>query len=293
MRLYGLICSFLAVALASGLGGCSWMTMRTAPSGYHPGRVADCSGCAAPVVDLIASGVLFAGGVTMAVGAATTCPSCSYEEGYCPAFCDSMKPAFVISSVAMLAVGLVYLASGITGFSWAKKCGVAREEREDWLAMRPKQRVAYDRQWRRDLMEHCEPLLTGRKRGFGPRREGDLREECQEVLRHRSMEWESADLGEIYEGGETHLHRAAWEGNVEGVEILVMRGADVNAVNSAGLTPLYWAILQGHMDVVRLLIESGAEIDAALPSGVNPLFWAIVHGRRYIAERLRYEGADL
>lgn len=63
--------------------------------------------------------------------------------------------------------------------------------------------------------------------------------------------------------GDTSLHFAAKEGNVDVVNALIQAGAKVNALG--GLcknTPLHLAAENGHIEVVDALIQAGAKVDA-------------------------------
>eukprot|EP00955_Chlamydomonas_euryale_P060270 357663-Chlamydomonas_euryale.AAC.22 len=51
------------------------------------------------------------------------------------------------------------------------------------------------------------------------------------------------------------VHNAAFEGWVEGSELLLSAGAKVNASNNAGDTPWHWAANMGNEDVMSLLVQ--------------------------------------
>jgi len=52
----------------------------------------------------------------------------------------------------------------------------------------------------------------------------------------------------------TSLHVAAYCGEKEELEILIVHGADIEAKNNYDWTPLHWAVARGHREVVELLI---------------------------------------
>ncbi|WP_265036680.1 ankyrin repeat domain-containing protein [Wolbachia endosymbiont (group A) of Anomoia purmunda] len=58
--------------------------------------------------------------------------------------------------------------------------------------------------------------------------------------------------------GNTPLHLAVEEGNLETVKHLVEKGAGINAVNRYGYTPLYIAAYKGSTDIAVYLVEKGA-----------------------------------
>lgn len=61
------------------------------------------------------------------------------------------------------------------------------------------------------------------------------------------------DVNEVEAAGNTPLHNAAYEGWVEGCDLLLSLGAKVNASNNAGDRPWHWAHNMGHDGVMQLL----------------------------------------
>jgi ankyrin repeat protein len=59
--------------------------------------------------------------------------------------------------------------------------------------------------------------------------------------------------------GQTDLHSAARDGDVERVKKLLEKGANPNVQDEAGLTPLHWAADVGSVDMVKFLLEHGAD----------------------------------
>ena len=74
---------------------------------------------------------------------------------------------------------------------------------------------------------------------------------------------------ERYARGDTALHHAARNGDLEIVEQLVSHGADPNAMSDHGHFPLYCAAGHGHVETTRYLVESGADLQARLSDGKN------------------------
>lgn len=82
----------------------------------------------------------------------------------------------------------------------------------------------------------------------------------------RRMQKEAGDTGT------TPLHRAAFEGFLPVVNLLLERGASVNAGDDKlGGTALLHAVSQGHADVVRALLEHGSDPSYYAPTGGEAL----------------------
>jgi len=74
--------------------------------------------------------------------------------------------------------------------------------------------------------------------------------------------------------GTTALHYAAFNGNVEIINLLIKNGADVKAKAKDGVTPLHYAASKNSKDAVKILIEKGADINAKDAKGKTPLNYA-------------------
>ncbi len=79
-----------------------------------------------------------------------------------------------------------------------------------------------------------------------------------------------ADVNATYRGG-TLLHRAAFEGDLPGVNLLIAHGAVLSARDGSGSTPLHRAVQAGRFDVAARLLALGADGRAAATDGTTPL----------------------
>lgn len=91
--------------------------------------------------------------------------------------------------------------------------------------------------------------------------------------------------------GFTPLHTSAERGHKDVVELLIQNGADVNAKGNQNWTPLHLAATAGRRDVAEILIAKGADVNAKDLDGRSPLWWAQVKRQTQIVELLRRRGA--
>ena len=85
---------------------------------------------------------------------------------------------------------------------------------------------------------------------------------------------------------------AASEGDIKGIERLLISGTDVNAVHSNGSTALDVAAFRGHTEVAELLIRKGANVTIANADGNTALHTASVMGNPEIVALLLDHGAS-
>lgn len=95
------------------------------------------------------------------------------------------------------------------------------------------------------------------------------------------------------EDGDFPLHKAASEGNVDQLSILLKQSElSPNAMDSAGQTALHLCADQGHLDCTNLLINAGASINAEDHDGITPLQAAVISGHLEVCKTLLEKGAD-
>jgi ankyrin repeat protein len=89
------------------------------------------------------------------------------------------------------------------------------------------------------------------------------------------------------------LSMAAHVGVVDGLSLLIDRGANPNVSGPRGLTPLMVAAAANRSDPapVRVLLDRGADVHARDDSGRTALDWALMRGESQVASVLRLAGA--
>ena len=92
----------------------------------------------------------------------------------------------------------------------------------------------------------------------------------------------------LLKSGQMSLRWAVETGDVDGVKLLLDRGADVAVADKDGWTPLIAASSMGHVDMVRLLLATtGVDVDLKdSKSGQTPLSWAAANGCEAVVQLL-------
>lgn len=91
--------------------------------------------------------------------------------------------------------------------------------------------------------------------------------------------------------GEQAVQLAAWNGHAAAVRWLLERGAALDREDRRW-TALHYAVFNGHAELARELIGRGANVNARSPNGSTPLMLAAREGREDIARQLLDAGAD-
>jgi len=92
--------------------------------------------------------------------------------------------------------------------------------------------------------------------------------------------------------GETPLHRAAWNDQLEVAKKLLALGAELEAKNFFGYTPLHLAAANGRLELVKYLISVGSQVNAKSNVGNTPLHRAKCRGHPKVVKYLMEQGAD-
>ena len=106
---------------------------------------------------------------------------------------------------------------------------------------------------------------------------------------------EGADIKAQDSAGNTPLHWAATQGDVEIVNALLQGGANPNALNEHGSLPLHKAAASSHSnsEVVDVLCGGTANIDAIDSAGHTPLYLASARDHVAASRSLRAAGASM
>lgn len=86
--------------------------------------------------------------------------------------------------------------------------------------------------------------------------------------------------------GNTPLHVAAVQGDVDAIELLLSAGADPNALGELGNTPLHDAVISEKLDVIAVLLRAGADPGKRNDDGRTPREVALLTKRAVAAHAL-------
>ncbi|XP_072013728.1 uncharacterized protein [Amphiura filiformis] len=116
---------------------------------------------------------------------------------------------------------------------------------------------------------------------------------------HQTPKHESQTISTFKKGinkkndkGETALHRAAIQGDVQAAKSLIKQGADVNVQDFACWSPLHEACNHGSYDVAKQLLKAGAYVNILGLEDDTPLHDAAINGHVKLVELLLKHGAD-
>ncbi|XP_066468641.1 ankyrin repeat domain-containing protein 31 [Tiliqua scincoides] len=92
--------------------------------------------------------------------------------------------------------------------------------------------------------------------------------------------------------GQTLLHKAAMEDDLDCVRAVIRAGAKVNAQDYAGWTPLHEASVAGSFEITQELLKAGADVNCKGSEQITPLHDAVIEGHYKVAKLLLWYGAD-
>src|SRR5205823_10891892 len=91
---------------------------------------------------------------------------------------------------------------------------------------------------------------------------------------------------------DTRLADTAMQGNLDSVRMLLRQKIDVNAPQGDGMNALHWAAYQDDLEMLQLLLAAGGDVQAATRNGaITPLFLACANGNPAMIEALLKAGA--
>ncbi|KAJ8380382.1 hypothetical protein SKAU_G00011600 [Synaphobranchus kaupii] len=132
-----------------------------------------------------------------------------------------------------------------------------------------------------------------RTHSFAPQRSKTPRGKKKEALQRRGGKVVTLQtINRRNHRGETLLHRAATDGDMQLITAILQLGVDVNRADYAGWTPLHEAVMGGWYETVAALLEAGAVVNCTGDKGVTPLHDAIDNGHHEIAQLLLDSGAN-
>ncbi len=100
-----------------------------------------------------------------------------------------------------------------------------------------------------------------------------------------------AKINQTTHKGNTVLHLVASSWQLEVLETLVTAGANINKFNDGGVTPLILAAQKGYLNTVQKLISLGADINQTTLTGRFPLKAAVISEDVRVLEYLLQNGA--
>lgn len=95
-----------------------------------------------------------------------------------------------------------------------------------------------------------------------------------------------ADINYVSSRGEQAILQAAFKGQKKAVEWLLDHGATVNRDNDLQWTALHYASFGGHEEVFDYLVSKGANINARTTNGSTALMMAVYEGQDKIVDKL-------
>ncbi|MCR4556007.1 MAG: ankyrin repeat domain-containing protein [Alphaproteobacteria bacterium] len=114
-----------------------------------------------------------------------------------------------------------------------------------------------------------------------------------------SIEWVKQRIDEglindaVDESGNTLLHVAVTNNNIEIIEFLLKNNADLNIKNEVGNTALHNAVMQENLSIVSLLLEHKAKPNLGNQGGTSPLMLAANIGNLNILKTLIEHGSQV
>ena len=97
----------------------------------------------------------------------------------------------------------------------------------------------------------------------------------------------------VDDNGQTPLHYAAKKGFIDGMQLLVEKGAFIDPPDRHEFSPYLWAVISGQYRAAEMLLSLGVDVNSASTHGKSALAWAANMGRSDVAELLVAKGTDV
>lgn len=91
---------------------------------------------------------------------------------------------------------------------------------------------------------------------------------------------------EFDEAGSTAVHKAAANGHLDVLKLLIQHGGDVELADISGCTPLHVAARNGHLTCVKYLVLQGADFRMKSKKGNTAVVMAKANNQPKVAEYL-------
>ena len=91
---------------------------------------------------------------------------------------------------------------------------------------------------------------------------------------------------EFDEAGSTAVHKAAANGHLDVLKLLIQHGGDVELPDISGCTPLHVAARNGHLTCVKYLVLQGADFRMKSKKGNTAMVMAKANNQPKVAEYL-------
>lgn len=96
----------------------------------------------------------------------------------------------------------------------------------------------------------------------------------------------NSSLTQQTQRGNSPLHLAAADGNIELIGLIVRAGGECNAINENGETPLHFAAASGSVASVMCLVRKGSVLEVEDEEGRTPVEWALESGHKNVVRLL-------
>ena len=108
----------------------------------------------------------------------------------------------------------------------------------------------------------------------------------------RDSDEATAEVSATDDEGATAIHKAAQNGNIKCLALLISAKGAVNAEDRLGRTPAWRAACYGHLDAIKLLFEAGADLQKEDKNAITPAFIATANDHTNVKGFLEFHWMD-